>query len=213
MGNRLQKRTAIKICGLTSADDASLVSRFDVDFAGIVLFYPKSRRSRTPKEAAEILAALRPGIQKVAVVVSPSFAETAQIERLGFDLIQIHGALPDELLAQISLPVLKAFNGTDFAQYRHYRDCGGIAGWVFDAPSPGSGKPFNWELLKTLPLDGHKKKPFLLAGGLTPDNVAEAVRLVHPDGVDVSSAVEYDGRPGKDPEKVAAFVQAVRGQA
>lgn len=200
----------IKICGLVSADDAALINQFPVDFAGIVLFYPKSRRSRTLQEARDILLALKPGIRKVAVVVSPSLSEIAGIESLGFDYIQIHGELSDEALCSVKLPVLKAFNVDDLDQLPRFRGCDAIAGYVFDAPQPGSGKTFDLTILNALPRDN---KLFLLAGGLTPDNVSHAIMRVHPDGVDVSSAVEYTGRIGKDPKKVADFVRAARGLA
>lgn len=198
----------IKICGLVSPDDAALINQFEVDFAGIVLFYPKSKRSRTPQEAQDILQALRPGIKKVAVVVSPSAEEVAAIESLGFDFIQIHGELRDEVLRSVKLPILKAFNVSDVTQFSRFSGCDAIAGYVFDAPQPGSGKTFDLGILDMLPRDG---KLFLLAGGLNPDNVSHAVRRIHPDGVDVSSAVEYTGRIGKDPQKVADFVRAVQG--
>lgn len=198
----------IKICGLVSTDDAALVNRFPVDFAGIVLFYPKSRRNRTLSEARSILEALRSDIKRVAVVVSPSAAEIAEIERLHFDLIQIHGDLSDEVLRAAKLPILKAFNVSDLEQYPRFQSCDQIAGYVFDAQEPGSGKTFDLSVLNKLPRDD---KLFLLAGGLSPGNVADVIRTVHPDGVDVSSAVEYDGRTGKDPQRVADFVSAVRG--
>lgn len=198
----------IKICGLVSPDDAALINQFEVDFAGIVLFYPKSKRSRTPQEAQDILRALRPGIKKVAVVVSPSAEEIAAIESLGFDFIQIHGELRGEVLRSVKLPILKAFNVSDVEQFSRFSGCDSIAGYVFDAPQPGSGKTFDLGILDALPRDG---KPLFLAGGLNPDNVSHAVRRIHPDGVDVSSAVEYTGRIGKDPQKVADFVRAVQG--
>ncbi|MCM1103461.1 MAG: phosphoribosylanthranilate isomerase [Clostridium sp.] len=200
----------IKICGLVSTDDAALINESAVDLAGIVLFYPKSKRNRTTQEARDILRALKPEIKKAAVVVSPSAAQIAEIEALGFDYIQIHGELSDEVLRVAKLPILKAFNGNDLEQFTRFRDRDGIAGYVFDAPSPGSGKTFDLTVLDALPRDG---KLFLLAGGLTPENVRSAIERIHPDGVDVSSAVEYTGRIGKDPQKVAAFIRAVRGLA
>ncbi len=198
----------IKICGLVSTDDAILINRFPVTFAGIVLFYPKSRRNRTLPEARSILEALRPDIKRVAVVVSPSVAEIAEIEKLDFDFIQIHGRLSGKVLRAANLPILKAFNVNDLDQYPSFQACDNIAGYVFDAQEPGSGKTFDLSILNKLPRDD---KLFLLAGGLSPGNVAGAIRTIHPDGVDVSSAVEYDGRTGKDPQKVADFVSAVRG--
>ena len=92
-------------------------------------------------------------------------------------------------------------------QYEIYHKCTGIAGYVFDAQTPGSGKAFDWSLVQQIPRD---EKLFILAGGLHPGNVAKAIQNMNPDVVDVSSGVEYDDRPGKDPEKVQAFVCAAR---
>ena len=197
----------IKICGLTSAAEAEYLNEHQVDFAGIVMFFPKSKRNTTPKQAAEILAALDPAIHPVAVVVSPSVSEIAEIEQLGFDYIQIHGNLPDDILSRIHLPVLKAFNVADLSQLESYRDHSQIAGFVFDAQEPGSGVTFDWSVIPQLPLNG---KLLLLAGGLNAGNVEKAIATVKPDGVDVSSGVEYDDRPGKDPRKIALFVNNVR---
>lgn len=156
----------IKICGLVSTDDAILINRFPVTFAGIVLFYPKSRRNRTLPEARSILEALRPDIKRVAVVVSPSVAEIAEIEKLDFDFIQIHGRLSDKVLRAANLPILKAFNVNDLDQYPSFQACDNIAGYVFDAQEPGSGKTFDLSILNKLPRDD---KLFLLAGGLSPE--------------------------------------------
>lgn len=194
----------IKICGLTRPEEAEYLNRSHVDFAGFVLFFPKSRRNNTIESAREIMKRLESSIKRVAVVVSPSLEEIAQIEEAGFDYIQIHGELSRELLEKISLPVLRAFNVKDMARYEEYHSCDKIAGYVFDAVEPGSGRTFDWSLVRELARD---EKLLLLAGGLHPGNVAEAVAAVHPDGVDVSSGVEYEDRPGKDPEKINLFVQ------
>lgn len=198
----------IKICGLVSPDDAALINQFPIDFAGIVLFYPKSKRNCTIQEAQNILQTLRSDIKKVAVVVSPTAAQIAAIESLPFDFIQIHGELSGEALRAASLPVLKAFQANDLDQYPRFQNCDAIAGYVFDAAQPGSGKTFDLSMLEQLPRDG---KLFLLAGGLNSGNVSQTVKRIHPDGVDVSSAVEYTGKTGKDPQRVADFVRAVQG--
>ncbi|MBR1931276.1 MAG: phosphoribosylanthranilate isomerase [Lachnospiraceae bacterium] len=197
----------IKICGITSVAETEYLNRNHVDFAGVVLFFPKSRRNTPPETAADILAALNDDIQKVAVVVSPSLEEVRQIEQLGFDYIQIHGTLSQELLESIHLPILKAFNVSDMEQYETYHHCPQVAGYVFDAQEPGSGKTFDWSFVKHIPRD---EKLLLLAGGLHEGNVAEAIASVAPDGVDVSSGVEFTDRPGKDPAKIDAFVAKVR---
>lgn len=197
----------IKICGLTDKTEAAYLNRFGADFAGFVLFYPKSRRNNTIAQAKKIMDGLASDIQRVAVVVSPTKEQITEIEKAGFDYIQIHGELSRELLSHISLPVLRAFNVSDMAAYETYRHNERIAGYVFDAPEPGSGTTFDWNLVKNLPRD---EKLLFLAGGLRPDNVSQAIQAVHPDGVDVSSGVEYDGRPGKDPQKIAEFISVVR---
>lgn len=197
----------IKICGLTSPKEAEYLHTYRVDFAGIVLFFPKSKRNLTIPRAREVLAGLPQETRSVAVTVSPSLPQVLEIAAAGFDYIQIHGDLAPELLSETTIPIFKAFNIKDLPQYEQYRQCDCIAGYVFDALEPGSGKAFDWELVKTLPRDD---KLLLLAGGLHPGNVADAIRYLSPDGVDVSSGVEYDDQPGKDPAKIAAFVEAVK---
>jgi len=197
----------IKVCGLTNPLEAEYLNRNHVDFAGIVLFYPKSRRNNTVQNAKKILEKLDSPVKKVAVVVSPLAEEIKEIEQAGFDYIQIHGELSEELLEEVSLPILKAFNVADMNQYEAYHSCGKVAGYVFDALKPGSGKTFDWNLVKRLPKD---EKLLFLAGGLNAGNVAEAIRAIHPDGVDVSSGVEREDGQGKDLGKIERFVDAVR---
>lgn len=197
----------IKICGLTKVEEASYLNENRVDFAGMVLFFPKSKRNITIDKAKEIIKALSIEIKKVAVVVSPTKEEIKQIEQAGFDYIQIHGNLSKELLKEIHLPILKAFNIVDMNQYEDYHNCKQVAGYVFDAIEPGSGKTFDWSLVKNIPRD---EKLLLLAGGLNPRNVKEAIKYLQPDGVDVSSGVEYGDKLGKDKEKIDLFVANVR---
>lgn len=197
----------IKICGLTTPTEAMMLNKHQVDYAGMVLFFPKSKRNISIDRAKEIIEVLDPSIKKVAVVVSPDAGQVKEIEAAGFDYIQIHGTLDSQLLPQIHLPILKAFNVEDMDQYPCYHSCPQVAGYVFDGTEPGSGKTFDWELVSAIPRD---EKLLLLAGGLHPGNVGEAIVRVQPDGVDVSSGVEYADQPGKDPERVAQFVEAVR---
>ena len=197
----------IKICGLTNKLEAEYLNRNQVDFAGMVLFFPKSKRNITIDQAKEIMSALHSRIKKVAVVVSPSVQQVREIETAGFDYIQIHGKVTKELLEQTSIAVLKAFNIKDMQDYESYHRNPRIAGYVFDAQEPGSGKTFDWGLVKDIPRD---EKMLLLAGGLHSDNVREAISYLHPDGVDVSSGVEYGDKLGKDGDKVDLFVTKVR---
>ncbi len=202
--------TKIKICGLTSPAEARYLNENHVDFAGMVLFFPKSKRNISIEQAMEIMAALDASIKRVAVVVSPSIEQVRQIEAAGFDYVQIHGEIPEtetEAEAAKAIPILKAFNVSDMDSYEKYHNDSRIAGYVFDAIEPGSGKTFDWKLVDNIPRD---EKLLLLAGGLNPDNVRMAIEAVHPDGVDVSSGVENDDKAGKNPDKIHDFVAAIK---
>lgn len=206
----INSNTKIKICGLTSPAEARYLNENHVDFAGMVLFFPKSKRNISIEQAKEIMAALDASIKRVAVVVSPSIEQVRQIEAAGFDYVQIHGEIPEtetEAEAAIAIPILKAFNVSDMGSYEKYHNDSRIAGYVFDAIEPGSGKTFDWKLVDDIPRD---EKLLLLAGGLNPDNVRMAIEAVHPDGVDVSSGVENDDKAGKNPEKIHDFVAAIK---
>lgn len=206
----INSNTKVKICGLTSPAEARYLNENHVDFAGMVLFFPKSKRNISIEQAMEIMAALDASIKRVAVVVSPSIEQVRQIEAAGFDYVQIHGEIPEtetEAEAAIAIPILKAFNVSDMGSYEKYHNDSRIAGYVFDAIEPGSGKTFDWKLVDNIPRD---EKLLLLAGGLNPDNVRIAIEAVHPDGVDVSSGVENDDKAGKNPEKIHDFVAAVK---
>ncbi len=206
----INSSTKIKICGLTSPAEARYLNENHVDFAGMVLFFPKSKRNISIEQAREIMAALDASIKRVAVVVSPSIEQVRQIEAAGFDYVQIHGEIPEtetEAEAAIAIPILKAFNVSDMGSYEKYHNDSRIAGYVFDAIEPGSGKTFDWKLVDNIPRD---EKLLLLAGGLNPDNVRMAIEAVHPDGVDVSSGVENDDGAGKNPDKIHDFVAAVK---
>lgn len=184
----INSNTKVKICGLTSPAEARYLNENHVDFAGMVLFFPKSKRNISIEQAKEIMAALDASIKRVAVVVSPSIEQVRQIEAAGFDYVQIHGEIPEtEAEAAKAIPILKAFNVSDMDSYEKYHNDSRIAGYVFDAIEPGSGKTFDWKLVDNIPRD---EKLLLLAGGLNPDNVRMAIEAVHPDGVDVSSGVE-----------------------
>ncbi len=193
----------VKVCGLTDTVEADYLNKNKVDFAGFVLFFPKSKRNISIEKAEQIMAELDENIKKVAVIVSPDESEIQQINGSGFDYVQIHGEIKDRLLEQISKPVFKAFNIKDIKNIHKYQNNAQIVGYVFDAAAPGSGKVFDWSILNDIKRDA---KTFILAGGLNDSNVREAVKLVNPDVVDVSSGVEYDSGNGKDPEKIKQFI-------
>ena len=197
----------IKICGLTDVKEAEYLNENKVDFAGMVMFFPKSKRNIEPDKAKEIISALSKDIKTVAVTVSPDINMLKVIEKIGFDYIQIHKKLSEEVLKAAGIPILRAFNVSDMSEYEYIKDNNKIAGYVFDAAEPGSGKVFDWSLIKTLPRDG---KLWLLAGGLNSGNIAEAIKYINPDGADVSSGVENDSGMGKSPEKIKEFVDKIR---
>jgi phosphoribosylanthranilate isomerase len=211
--------TAIKICGVTLADDAARVAAAGVEYIGLN-FWTKSRRYLEPARAPMIAAAARAAgaIQIVGVFVDSDVDEVKQIAAaVPLDIIQLHGDEDAddivEIAAATNRPVWKSL------AMGAPKDVDGIEAWpvehvLLDTPSAGkggSGKTFDWSLA----IDAHRRYParrFLLAGGLEPGNVAQAIATVSPWGVDVASGVEAG--PGiKDPDKIAAFVAAVRRTA
>lgn len=219
----------IKICGLTSVSEAAYLNENQVDYAGMVLFFEKSRRNIEIQKARQIMNALKPEIRRVAVTVSPDVSQAAQIEEAGFNCIQIHGKLRTSVLGALSIPVIRAVQIPEGplpdTVMRDFKDClcsEPVSGILFDAGSPGSGRCFDWQQMRYFreQTKAYQKKLFL-AGGLTAENVQEAVMQVQPDVVDVSSGVEYEknaetgqndtsGRTGKDPARIAVFVRSVR---
>lgn len=200
----------IKICGLTSVEEAEWVLEEQVDYAGMVLFFPKSKRNLELSQAREILKVLyrEKKIKTVAVTVSPTAEQVEDIQEAGFDRIQIHGTLSKEAFDRIQIPMIRAFNGLDRELYEKFHNCHKVEAYLFDAQIPGSGETFDWNILEQIPRD---EKLFFLAGGLKPDNIERAVRMVQPDVVDVSSGVEIaPDVVGKDREKIREFVRKVR---
>ncbi len=206
-------RVFVKVCGLTNPEDGVLAVEAGADAVGFV-FYPMSPRRVDVSRAAEIARELPPLVARVGVFVDATRDEMARTaEEVGLDLLQLHGDEPPEALEGLPRRALKAvrvgmgFTAEDALRYR------AAAGVVVDtrlvgqtAMPGGTGTPFDWTLVKGL----RDQVGFLmLAGGLTPDNVAEAITEVRPHAVDVSSGVErLPGR--KEPERVKAFVEAVR---
>lgn len=199
-------KTKVKICGLIKESDAEAVNKYKADFAGFVLYYPKSKRNLDLDNAKELMKLLDSSIKKVAVTVSPDLEQIKAISASGFDYIQIHGDLNDEMMKAASVPIIKAFNVKDIEQFEFFSNIDKVHGFVFDATNPGSGQTFDWNLIKNLP---KTDKMIFLSGGLNAENVCEGIKEVAPDVVDVSSGVEYKDRPGKDPEKIREFINNV----
>ena len=202
----------VKICGITSVADGLAAAEAGADAIGL-MFYEKSPRHISPHLAAEIARSLPPYIIKVGVFVNAS--ETAvmrAINECGLNIVQFHGDESPAYCAQFPIMTIKAFRIRDESSLKPLADYRTDA-FLLDAHSPdalgGTGEKFNWDLAVKAQALG---RPIFLAGGLTPENVAEAVHRVHPYAVDVSSGVE--SAPGKkDLQKVRAFVQAAKDAA
>jgi phosphoribosylanthranilate isomerase len=199
----------IKICGITRAADALAAVRAGADALGF-MFCQASPRCLNHDQAATIIRALPPFIAKVGVFVNPTEAEVrAAIAGTGIDTLQFHGEESPEFCRQFGLKIIKAFRVRD-AESLQQAQAYAPEAWLLDsyvAGQPGgTGVTLNWELAA----DATRRYSWvILAGGLTPKNVADAVQKVKPYGVDVASGVE--SAPGeKDPEKLRAFVTAAR---
>lgn len=201
----------MKICGLTRPEEAQMLNRAGADYAGFV-FFPKSRRNVSFVQASEIRKKLNQDIKAVAVCVSPRKELLEQIEKAGFDMIQIHGELKPEILEQASLPIWRACNLEQPEELKNIEQHEKITGYVVDAKTAGSGRTFDWEksreALQAARENRFQGKKFILAGGLNPENVAEGITLFAPDVVDVSSGVE--GTEGKEETLVQIFAGRVK---
>lgn len=204
--------TRIKVCGITSVEDACVAVAAGADAIGLV-FYAKSPRYVTPEQAAAIARAVGPFVTTVGLFVDAGRAEVeAVLAQVPLQLLQFHGNESAAFCASFQRPFIKALrmaDGVDVAAVEAEFAAAGALGLLLDSYSPaapgGTGETFGWE---RIPVE--RRLPLILAGGLSPDNVAAAVRYVRPYAVDVSSGVEI--APGrKDSAKIAAFVQAVRG--
>ncbi len=202
--------TKVKICGITNLNDALAAIEAGADLLGFN-FYPPSPRYLKPSACQEITSALRqnfPNLTLVAVFVNSTVAEIETIlETCSLDLAQLHGDEPPETLAALDGRAFKAFRGvpSEIAGYTRNAAPALLVDAAVKGLYGGSGRVADWSAAAEL----SKRIPLLLAGGLTPENVAEAVRQVQPWGVDVASGVE--SRPGvKDFDKMKQFVEAVR---
>ncbi|MBP3210020.1 MAG: phosphoribosylanthranilate isomerase [Oscillospiraceae bacterium] len=196
--------TKIKMCGLTRPCDIAAANMLKPDYIGFV-FAPKSKRYLTPEKAKELKALLVPDIRVVGVFVNEEPETVAGLLEQGIiDMVQLHGVEDEKYIACLrqstSMPIIKAF------QVRTSEDVikaeASSADEILLDSGAGTGTVFNWELIRPV------MRPYFLAGGLTPDNVGEAVRQLHPYAVDVSSGIERDGY--KDQGLMAAFIAAVR---
>lgn len=197
--------TKIKLCGLTRPCDIDMANQLKPDFIGFV-FARKSKRYAPPELAKSLKAQLLPGIQAVGVFVNePVESVAALLENETIDIAQLHGKEDENYIAALRVrtkkPILQAFR-IDTREDVLAANRSSADFVLLDSGNGGTGTVFDWSLLREI------DRPYFLAGGLNPDNVAEAVSVLRPYAVDVSSGIESDGK--KDPEKMAAFVAAVR---
>lgn len=207
----------VKICGLRMPDDVLAAAGSGAAYVGFV-FFARSPRAVTPQMAADLALAAPPGVAKVGLVVDADDAALADIlDRVPLDMLQLHGhetpARVVEVKARFGLPVMKAVGVAGPEDLATLDEMARVADQILvDAKPPrdaalpgGNGLSFDWRLVA-----GRRWPcPWMLAGGLTPANVAEAIRLTGARQVDVSSGVE--SAPGvKDPARIAAFIAAAR---
>lgn len=206
-----------KICGLTDAAAVEAAVTHGADMVGFV-FYPPSPRNVSAEQAETLLHSVPSGIDRVGLFVDPETDFLDQIlAKARLDLLQLHGDETPERCRAISvyfgLPIIKAIKVSTKADLKMAKDYEDAVDWLmFDArPAAdgalpgGNGRAFDWTILK----GAEFKRPWLLAGGLTPDNLSQAVQQSGASAVDVSSGVE--SAPGqKDPAKIRAFLHAAR---
>ena len=135
---------------MTCEADIKAVNTYLPDYIGFVLFFPKSNRNISIEQAEHLLEKVDKKIRTVAVVVSPTTEQIRQIEKAGFDYIQIHGTVTEDVYKQCKLPILRAFNVSDLDKLNEYEAKDKIKGYVFDSKTPGSGKTFDWSLLDNI---------------------------------------------------------------
>jgi phosphoribosylanthranilate isomerase len=208
----MRRDIKVKVCGITNAEDALAAVEAGADALGFI-FYSKSPRYVVPAVAASIIAELPPLVTPVGVFVNEGTATVRSImDTCGLAMAQLHGDENVSYCRELARPAMKALRLKDrgsLLALAEYQGRGGVRGFVLDTFSElaygGTGQITDWRLAA----DVAKSTPVLLAGGLTPDNVTEAIRTVRPYGVDVSSGVE--STPGKkDHAKMRAFIDAVR---
>jgi phosphoribosylanthranilate isomerase len=214
-------RTRVKICGITRVEDGAAAAEAGADAIGLI-FWPGTPRCVSFDQARAIVGALPAFVTVVGLFVDPApDAVRAALAALPLDLLQFHGDERPELCAAFGRPYIKAVPvrpGVDLLQYGARFEA--ARGLLFDAHQPGglpggTGKTFDWTQLPARLADPMSRR-LILSGGLTAQNVAEAVRRVHPWAVDVSSGVEETGADGKprrgikSAAKIAAFVREVR---
>ena len=191
--------TKVKICGLSTVEAVETAVLAGADYIGFV--FAESKRQVSLEQAHELAKLVTGKTKIVGVFVSPSLQELEQaIGQVPLDIVQIHGMFDETLIPKISVPVIRAIQLSD----QEAKVTSPADFLLFDAPVAGSGRTFDWDLLK----DQKIQQDFFIAGGLTVDNVRQARETFQPYALDVSSGVETDGR--KDIEKIKAFIEGAK---
>lgn len=199
----------VKICGLSEQVHVDAAVTSGADLIGFV--FADSSRQVTVEQAHELVRTIPQSIRKVGVFVNPTLEELEQaIQGVPLDIVQLHGSEPPELIAKLSVPVIKAFSVRDGKLTPSLANYDEKTFLLVDAPPQsfqgGSGETFNWQEIDR---DFFKKRKGLLAGGLTAENVQAGIDYFQPYGVDVSSGVETAGH--KDANKIKAFIKKAKG--
>lgn len=200
-------RTRVKICGITRRQDAEFAVKSGVDAIGLV-FYEPSPRALTIEQAAAITAQLSPFVSVVGLFVNATTEEVRQtLEQIPLSLLQFHGDESAEFCEQFNMPYIKAIRMQSAADLiQASKDFSAASAFLLDSYQHGvpggTGKTFDWSMITAV------NKPLILAGGLTTENVAEAIRQVSPYAVDVSGGVE-ESKGLKSNNKISAFMREV----
>lgn len=210
--------TDIKICGLSTPKTLQTAIEAGARFIGLV-FYPPSPRNVSYDTAFHLARAVPTGVRSIGLFVNP---EDEQLERIltgiQLDMVQLHGDESPERIVEIkerfSMPVIKAIRIRDESDLDGVEEYEAVADWLlFDARPEnatlpgGTGESFDWNILKNREF----KKPWMLSGGLKESNVKDALSILKPKAVDISSGVE--SAPGiKDADKIKSFIKAVRSE-
>ena len=195
----------VKICGLTRMRDIEAVNEYKPDYIGFV-FAENSRRKITPQQAVELRKRLRPNIIPVGVFVDETLEDIVALAQDGaIDIIQLHGSQDEGYIQKLKIltgkPIIKAVVAQNKDEIKRWMKSA-VDYLLLDNMNGGSGQTFNWDII------GQMDKSYFLAGGLCPENIAEAISRTKPFAVDVSSGVETDGL--KDPAKIKEFIRRVR---
>lgn len=196
----------IKLCGLSRVADIQIANELSPDYIGFV-FWERSKRNVSPDTASKLRKALSPEILAVGVFVDEEPDKIVSLLSSGIiDVAQLHGTEDEEYILALrkltDKPIIKAFRIE--SEYDIIKAEESSADYVLLDSGKGTGKVFDWKLLQNI------RRPYFLAGGLSPDNAEEAIEALHPYALDVSSGIETDGY--KDEKKMRAFVHAVRGK-